>query len=88
MRLKRNVYFFKAFNKDCADIKEAMGERFSAGTHKIKISDGYDFESVPVYCDSDGWTVIQSRGQHGNNIDYFFRKWAEYRVGFGEPGRY
>ena len=42
---------------------------------------------TPVYCDEDGWTVIQSRGQFGNPIDYFYRYWEDYAAGFGEPGR-
>ena len=41
----------------------------------------------PVYCTEDGWTVIQSRGQFGNPIDYFFRGWDEYEKGFGTPGQ-
>ena len=39
-----------------------------------------------AYCDSDGWTVIQSRGQFGNPQDYFVRNLDEYESGFGEPG--
>ncbi|XP_013792457.2 techylectin-5A-like [Limulus polyphemus] len=44
--------------------------------------------SFYVYCDMDtdggGWTVIQRRGNHGNPKDYFFRPWADYKVGFGD----
>ena len=41
-----------------------------------------------VYCMADGWTVIQSRGQYGNGEDYFYNTWAEYKAGFGTPGKY
>ena len=42
--------------------------------------------TVVVQCQTDGWTVIQSRGQHGNPSNYFYRGWQEYVRGFGEPG--
>ncbi|XP_077557289.1 techylectin-5A-like [Haemaphysalis longicornis] len=42
-----------------------------------------------VYCDmeTDGgdWTVIQRRGQYGNNIFYFRKNWDKYASGFGDP---
>ena len=37
-------------------------------------------------CLEGGWTVIQSRGQFENPIDYFSRGWEEYVSGFGDPG--
>lgn len=41
-----------------------------------------------VYCDmeTDGgdWTVIQRRGQFGNSMYYFYRKWTDYAAGFGD----
>lgn len=41
-----------------------------------------------VYCDmeTDGgdWTVIQRRGQFGNGLYYFYRKWTDYAAGFGD----
>lgn len=44
-----------------------------------------------VYCDMDtdggGWTVIQKRGQFGNNVYYFYRNWTEYATGFGDPAK-
>ncbi|XP_077534773.1 techylectin-5A-like [Haemaphysalis longicornis] len=44
-----------------------------------------------VYCDMDvdggGWTVIQQRGQFGNNVYYFYRNWTEYAEGFGVPAK-
>ena len=42
---------------------------------------------VDAYCLEEGWTVIQSRGQYGNPVDYFFKTWAEYKNGFGKPGK-
>jgi hypothetical protein len=39
-----------------------------------------------VYCDSEGWTVIQSRGQFHNSIYYFLRDWEAYENGFGQAG--
>ena len=41
---------------------------------------------VSVECELDGGTVIQSRGQHGNPSEYFFRGWEEYKKGFGVAG--
>lgn len=44
-----------------------------------------------VHCDMDtdggGWTVIQRRGQFGNNAYYFYRNWTEYATGFGDPNK-
>ena len=42
---------------------------------------------MATHCTSQGWKVIQSRGQFGNPEDYFWRTWAEYKEPFGEPGR-
>ncbi len=42
---------------------------------------------VRVFCDEDGWTVFQSRGQFGNALEYFYKGWKDYEDGFGEPGR-
>ena len=39
-----------------------------------------------TFCTSDGWTVIQSRGQFGNSPDFFYKNWEEYKKGFGEAG--
>ena len=32
-----------------------------------------------------GWTVIQRRGDFGNDENYFSRNQSEYKNGFGEP---
>ena len=34
-----------------------------------------------------GWTVIQRRGDFGNDQDFFLRNWTEYRNGFGSPNK-
>ncbi len=41
---------------------------------------------VPAYCDKNGWTIIQSRGQHGNQKDLFYKGWKDYEDGFGVAG--
>ena len=45
--------------------------------------------SVETLCKSDGWTVIQSRGQFPKYPKDFFSKkgWKEYQAGFGAPGK-
>lgn len=50
-----------------------------------------DLTGKIVYCDMDtdggGWTVIQRRGQYGNDVYYFYRNWTEYAMGFGDPAK-
>ena len=56
----------------------------STGVYPIQV----DIQTiVNTYCLEEGWTIIQSRGQYGNPIDYFFKTWAEYKDGFGKPGK-
>ena len=64
---------------DCSDSPNPQD-----GTFLLTDFNGGTFQTA---CDSDGWTVIQSRGQFGNPQDYFFRNYAEYEKGFGEPGK-
>lgn len=72
----------------CKDILN-VGQR-SSGLYTI-----FPLSTEPrgqiVYCDMDtdggGWTVIQRRGQFGNNAYYFYRKWTEYATGFGDPDK-
>lgn len=74
--------------RHCNDILR-LGQR-SSGLYTI-----FPLVSEPrgqnVYCDMDtdggGWTVIQRRGQFGNNVYYFYRNWTEYATGFGEPDK-
>ncbi len=67
--------------KDCADIV-AFGNSSFPGKSRIFLNGN----AVEVYCEPDGWTVFQSRGQFGNPSDYFYRNWSQYENGFGLPG--
>ena len=58
-----------------------MGTRYRAGIY------GFPGTRVHYYCDEDGWMVIQSRGQYGISIDYFYRDWEDYKWGFGVAGK-
>jgi len=68
----------------CADLYNLKGIRES-GTYPILVAG----KNVTVYCDMEtrggGWTVLQRRGDFGKPDDYFLRKWAEYKNGFGNP---
>ena len=37
-----------------------------------------------LFVDGGGWTVIQRRGHFGHS-ENFFREWNDYRNGFGDP---
>ncbi len=65
---------------DCSDFP-------SNGTDQIKAL-AINNQSVKTLCKSDGWTVIQSRGQFSTYPkDYFSNKtFKEYQAGFGTPG--
>ncbi|KAK8777574.1 hypothetical protein V5799_029081 [Amblyomma americanum] len=74
--------------RNCADLLDA-GQRTSGiytVFHKTAGRTGQN-----VYCDMEtdggGWTVIQKRGQYGNNAFYFYRNWTEYANGFGDPAK-
>ena len=64
---------------DCEEIMETEGENYEAGIKPILINN----QTVQVYCDEDGFTTIQSRGQFGNPVDYFYRFWDDYLNPFG-----
>ncbi len=64
-------------------MKNSKGPDYKAGVHTVNVMG----VMVDVECEQDGGTVIQSRGQHGNPSDYFFRGWEEYKRGFGVPGK-
>ena len=70
--------------EDCKKAKESLENNYTSGVYYIKPFDSE--EKALAFCDQDGWTVIQSRGQFGNPVDYFFRNWTEYVAGFGVPG--
>jgi len=61
--------------------------RRRSGIYKIK----FGSEEKSVFCDMStlggGWTVIQRRGDFGNDEDFFLRNWTEYRNGFGSPNK-
>ena len=58
------------------------GNQYKAGVKMIFIKG----QPTKVYCDDEGYTVIQSRGQFGNPIDYFYRGWQDYLKPFGTAG--
>uniref|UniRef100_U3K150 Tenascin-R n=1 Tax=Ficedula albicollis TaxID=59894 RepID=U3K150_FICAL len=67
--------------QDCA--QHLMNGDTLSGVYTISIN-GDLSQRVPVYCDMStdggGWIVFQRRQ---NGLTDFFRKWADYRVGFG-----
>jgi hypothetical protein len=74
---------------DCGDLLKSrrrlgLGDDIS-GIHEFNFIPGSN-ASIRVYCDNDGWTVMQSRGQFGNIVNYFERTWTAYKKGFGMPG--
>lgn len=72
--------------RHCTDHLHAGQTR--SGAYNIFVR-ANDLVGQVVYCDMDtdggGWTVIQRRGQFGNNAYYFYRNWTEYAAGFGDP---
>ena len=71
--------------KDCSEIRDVLGSGYVKGVYRIT-TDFHDPQGTEVFCDPEGWTVIQSRGQFENPVDYFYKNWDEYVKGFGEPG--
>ena len=75
-------FFLKQFVEiytDCSDVNPP-----SNGVFLITGGGDTPFEAA---CTSEGWTAIQSRGQFGNPVDYFYRGWDDYVEGFGTPGK-
>ncbi|XP_071984701.1 tenascin-R isoform X2 [Engystomops pustulosus] len=70
-----------AFPQDCA--QHLINGDTQSGVYTIYIN-GDQSQSVPVFCDmttdDGGWIVFQRRQ---NGLTDFFRKWSDYRVGFG-----
>ena len=80
MPISKSIYI--TFVLDCFEVYNKFNQ--SPGVYPIQV----DFQTIAdAYCLKDGWTVIQSRGQYGNPIDYFYKAWAEYKDGFGKPGK-
>ncbi len=69
---------------DCRELMESQ-PNMTSGVYEIQ-PNGSEVP-VQVKCHSDGWTVIQSRGQYGNPVDYFRRSWKPYVDGFGVAGK-
>ena len=65
-------------------LTDCSGVSGTPGVYSIQVD--HD-NSVQAACLEGGWTVIQSRGQYGNPSDYFNKGWAEYKAGFGTPGK-
>nr|XP_050029116.2 techylectin-5A-like [Dermacentor andersoni] len=74
--------------RHCGDLLDA-GQRTSGVYTVFHESAGRSGQDV--YCDMQtdggGWTVIQKRGQYGNNAFYFYRNWTQYANGFGDPAK-
>ena len=67
------------FLADCSSVSGAPG------VYSIQVD--HD-NSVQAACLEGGWTVIQSRVERFKNPPgYFAKGWAEYKRGFGVPGR-
>uniref|UniRef100_A0A8C5PSV5 Tenascin R n=1 Tax=Leptobrachium leishanense TaxID=445787 RepID=A0A8C5PSV5_9ANUR len=70
-----------SYPQDCA--QHLMNGDTQSGVYTIYFN-GEQSQSVAVYCDmvtdEGGWIVFQRRQ---NGLTDFFRKWADYRVGFG-----
>merc|ERR1712121_317662 len=53
------------------------------------VSGVYNSSIGEIFCDmttdGGGWTVLQQRGDNGNPEDFFYRFWADYEQGFGDP---
>ena len=73
--------------RDCSDLlRLGLTTRDDIeGVHAFQFVPGPQGRRVPVRCDPDGWTIIQTRGQFGNRINYFKRSWRAYKRGFGNP---
>ncbi|XP_077510958.1 ficolin-1-like isoform X2 [Amblyomma americanum] len=86
LRMLINKFEFKP--QHCGDILRAGGA--TSGVYTL-FHDAAGPWGQRVYCDMDtdggGWTVIQRRGQYGNNAYYFYRNWTEYARGFGDPAQ-
>merc|ERR1711962_1141077 len=67
----------------CADLLNRGNTE--SGTYPIFVAG----KTIEVYCDMEthggGWTVLQRRGDFDQPTDYFLKKWAAYKEGFGKP---
>ncbi|KAL7631279.1 UNVERIFIED_CONTAM: hypothetical protein RMT77_018414 [Armadillidium vulgare] len=74
----------ETFPKNCAEIQE-MGDN-ETGVRKIYLNKYCMKKTIKVFCDQEtdggGWTVLQQRKEIPNR-ENFYRKWTEYKLGFG-----
>ncbi|RXG58265.1 Techylectin-5B [Armadillidium vulgare] len=84
---RHNQEFHKleeTFPKNCAEIQE-MGDN-ETGVRKIYLDKYFMKKTIKVFCDQEtdggGWTVLQQRKDIPNR-ENFYRKWTEYKLGFG-----
>ncbi|KAL7645264.1 UNVERIFIED_CONTAM: hypothetical protein RMT77_003650 [Armadillidium vulgare] len=86
---KTNEYFEyhkleETFPKNCAEIQK-MGD-YETGIRKIFLNKCCTKKTINVFCDQKtdggGWTVLQQRKEIPNR-ENFYRKWTEYKLGFG-----
>jgi hypothetical protein len=87
MSIRSVIFSILCLTADTAYTAADCSDSPSTGTDQIK-NIVINNQTVNTLCKSDGWTVIQSRGQFpAYPKDYFSNKtWKEYQVGFGTPG--
>ena len=75
------------YEGDCyTGVPHQFKDDFAPGLYSIRINGSASAKTL--LCDTDGWTVFQSRGQHGKPWDDFYRDWATYKKGFGDPSKF
>ena len=66
---------------DCQFAKEA--DMSLPGIQTLQVDSDPTFMA---FCDTEGWTVFQSRGQFDNPPNFFIKPWQNFKEGFGTPG--
>ena len=83
--LQPTKLIFFVIASDCYDVYKA--NKSLPGIYTLNPGVTPDSQhQFTAYCLTDGWTVIQSRGQFGNPEDFFLKKWDDYVHGFGDHG--
>ena len=71
---------------DCTDLAR-NGTATNDSVQSLSYIDRFGVRvTYKAQCTGEGWTVVQSRGQFGNDPLMFKKKWTEYEQGFGTPG--